>query len=361
MDSSIDATAVAAHYEPDEKYWFSDGNIILISAKPSRGFCVHRGVLAKHAQFFKDLHEVARAEEEKPELPLTDSADEIKHFLGYIYEIRYFVPCSKAVAFKDLLEAMLHMGRKYLCQSLKDDISQHLRKIYDSSRKRPKEALTPQAKSLIPDENANDHFVYAIRMAQDTPSILPVAFYCAIQDDMAACLKRQTLLHPDDGARLISGRERFSEEVSRVLRAPSQPADRRTYACLVPRPIGIHTLEGDLQYLADRMAPRAQRCNKECLSGRLNALDALGNVQGRDIFMSERVPAREIHHLVQTKSGPVPDDKLCSSCYDEWCATEKANLNALWEKLPSLFGLDPWEEPKVQAQAEVRRFIIGMR
>lgn len=65
-----------SHYTKDEKLWFSDGNIILLSSEPnSFGFRVHRGFLAVNTEFFKDVGQ------DVAEMKLADSAEELRDFL----------------------------------------------------------------------------------------------------------------------------------------------------------------------------------------------------------------------------------------------------------------------------------------
>ena len=74
-------------YTEDEKLWLKDGNIILVSAQPNRkGFKVHRSFLALNAEFFSDLDNFARPDASgAQELELTDSTEDLTHFLYSLY------------------------------------------------------------------------------------------------------------------------------------------------------------------------------------------------------------------------------------------------------------------------------------
>lgn len=85
--------------EPD--LWFEDGNIILVSAQPNpTGFRVHRSLLARNSEFFRDMFQLARPEDDVgglesstglqcTVLPLMDSAPDIQTFLNMIYTVGY--------------------------------------------------------------------------------------------------------------------------------------------------------------------------------------------------------------------------------------------------------------------------------
>ena len=72
----------------DNKLWFDDGNIVLVA--DNRAFCVHRSMLIRDSQVFKDLFELSQPslEEELDGLPMVrlhDSPHELADLLHVIY------------------------------------------------------------------------------------------------------------------------------------------------------------------------------------------------------------------------------------------------------------------------------------
>lgn len=73
------------------EFWFEDGNIVLVAE--GAGFCVHRGVLSRHSEVFRDMFLVPQpAEGEEtiegcPVVRLTeDGAEEVALVLEILYD-----------------------------------------------------------------------------------------------------------------------------------------------------------------------------------------------------------------------------------------------------------------------------------
>ncbi len=93
--SEEDASTGSGYTIKDADIWFNDGNIILVSAE-STGFRVHRSVLARNAEFFRDMLQLAHPEPEEDAspaestvLPLEDSTNDLKVFLNALYTLGY--------------------------------------------------------------------------------------------------------------------------------------------------------------------------------------------------------------------------------------------------------------------------------
>jgi hypothetical protein len=72
-------------------HWFDDGNIILEAG--GKLFKVHRGVLSKNSGIFKDMFGLPQPPEQFtiedcPIVNLSDSEEDVHHFLNVIY-----IPC----------------------------------------------------------------------------------------------------------------------------------------------------------------------------------------------------------------------------------------------------------------------------
>jgi hypothetical protein len=70
-------------------FWFSDGNIILISGKAA--FKVHQGNLARHSEVFNDLFSIAQPQDQElldgcPWVELHDCPSDMLFFLKALYD-----------------------------------------------------------------------------------------------------------------------------------------------------------------------------------------------------------------------------------------------------------------------------------
>lgn len=71
-----------------DQHWFEDGNIILLAGNVA--FKVHRSLLCRHSQVFKDLFELSQPSDEEemegvPAVSLHDSPHELSDLLDMIY------------------------------------------------------------------------------------------------------------------------------------------------------------------------------------------------------------------------------------------------------------------------------------
>ena len=86
--------------EPHEGIWYEDGNVILVAEHTS--FRVHKSILSRHSEFFHDMFklpqpphpegdEAAAADEKCPTIQTSESAQDLAHFLGAMYNSITFV------------------------------------------------------------------------------------------------------------------------------------------------------------------------------------------------------------------------------------------------------------------------------
>ena len=85
---SILSTPTAGEIQKDEKFWFEDGNIVLI-AKDTVAFRVYRGVLARASPIFRDLFSVCRPDDGEsmdgtPVVHLADRPSDLRAFLKFV-------------------------------------------------------------------------------------------------------------------------------------------------------------------------------------------------------------------------------------------------------------------------------------
>ncbi|KIY62438.1 hypothetical protein CYLTODRAFT_494636 [Cylindrobasidium torrendii FP15055 ss-10] len=314
-ESATSETTTTPTYTKDENLWFDDGSIILISAEPNRrGFCVYRGLLARRADFFKDLSENASPDCSSvgaaQELELDDTADHIEHFLNYIFDPRYFTPMAQKTPLP-VLYALLRMATKYLHQELRTAVVMHLHTIYPST------ATPPAPKSFV-DNRPNqapgdsiDPLLYALRMGRecDVPRILPAAFYLAIQGDIMDCVRLAEKFSSDDASRLLRGREKFIAAATRAAMHESLPS---------PIPVTSYTSFGS-----------SHMCRKYA--------------EATDTRWASDLDVKEIFLGALYGKKRKASATLCTACIQKWEEDESAAFAQLWVSLPGIFELAGWE------------------
>ena len=103
--STLDAPSSNANSGPSSlfqrgKPWLEDGNVILVAEHTS--FRVHKSILSRHSEFFHDMFklpqpphpegdEAAAADEKCPTIQTSESAQDLSHFLGAMYNSITFV------------------------------------------------------------------------------------------------------------------------------------------------------------------------------------------------------------------------------------------------------------------------------
>lgn len=84
---------------PHDEIWYEDGNVLLIADAVS--FRVHRSILARHSEFFNDMFKLPQPPQNDtgsddaqcPVVHTSESAEDLGHFLGAIYDSVKSVLC----------------------------------------------------------------------------------------------------------------------------------------------------------------------------------------------------------------------------------------------------------------------------
>lgn len=90
----IEADVVDSSSE-SSRFWFEDGNIIITAQGTS--FKVHRGVLSRHSEVFRDMFLIPQPESTEtapayPVVDLSDTKEEVEYMLSALYDgLRYAV------------------------------------------------------------------------------------------------------------------------------------------------------------------------------------------------------------------------------------------------------------------------------
>jgi len=166
----------------DKEFWFDDGNIVLVVCTDA--FRVHKSVLARSSEIFRDLFTVAQPcsypfIEGCPIVHLSDHPDDVRHLLRALYDgKRFLLGRSEAVAFAEVA-ALLGLGHKYQIDDLRNAALACMKTCFTNDlavwQKFIEQGCSSHMQFLMSDAIA----VVKLARLTDNPSMLPVALICA--------------------------------------------------------------------------------------------------------------------------------------------------------------------------------------
>ena len=198
----------------DGEYWLEDGNIVLVACDTA--FRVYRGLLAAQSSVLAELFNSIPSStgqniyEGCPMVPLSDSPEELRHFLRVLFPKtqRLYVSTHPARSTRshiqhavyhrfysdeeepkvefDQICAVLQLAHKYHVEDVERQALSALKAHYtnDFDTYDDRDEDDPDTLPIAFSECEEIHAIAAIRLAHltGTPSILPTAFYeCCIQ------------------------------------------------------------------------------------------------------------------------------------------------------------------------------------
>ncbi|KAL1700917.1 hypothetical protein EV121DRAFT_213190 [Schizophyllum commune] len=303
--------------------WFDDGNIVLQAENVQ--FRFFKGILAAYSPFFRDVFSVpqptvgADLVEGCPVLRLQEKAADVNYMLSFILEPKSskLTPCAADIV------AALKLGRKYLIADLWGDAVERLRYEFPE---RLDEYQERRDKSMV---------YTRIHFDKDCPG-RPLHLVDAVKD---------------------AGLERILPALChRVL-------EKSTLDTLMHGPTSVARLEDPsmqtrivlLGARAKRPAIRARLMRRAYSEPRTVPSECLSPQRCQDIRRGKLI--RCLQRIEEeTKSvvfRPLPTDgqteqkrPLCWLCAHEMQEKLAAEQQAIWEELPTFFGLPVWGDLK---------------
>lgn len=313
--------------------WFREGTVVLQAGNTQ--FRVYRDVLSLHSKIFKGMFSVSQCSlqdealvEGCPLVRLCDSESDMEDMLRELYSYRsvqlhHTAPLSgrnithACPTFTrphtpdqrprlSYLAAMLRLGKKYFIDDMQFAAANQLRRCFPTTLRAFDES--PPVGQVYAG-SAIDSMVQLLNVAQDTGlwSIMPAALYMSdltveevfegVDLDDGSTL----LLHPDLQKRLLVGRDRLR----------SKQAD------------GI--------YSWTRTNVAGCQDQAKCGSAKQARLLKLTNISLEDAAYFMPWNARW-------------GEGLCSTCIEDAMVTSEVSREGLWEELPSIWGLPPWNQ-----------------
>ncbi|KAH9930974.1 uncharacterized protein B0H18DRAFT_120286 [Fomitopsis serialis] len=183
----------------DEELWFLDGSIVLVAER--RAFRVYHGILLRESTVFSGLLSLPQPDDVNgidgcPLVKLSDSADDLRHLLRFLFNRRYLMPAGEPIAFS-AAAALVQLGHKYQLDIAEAEGLRLLKTVFTTSFRDQPDIIyrsfdssgrqqTVQSVVRYQDRDA----ITAVNLARLTGewSILPTAFYLCCQ------LKAETLV-----------------------------------------------------------------------------------------------------------------------------------------------------------------------
>ncbi|KAF7340554.1 hypothetical protein MSAN_02126900 [Mycena sanguinolenta] len=279
------------------KVWYSDGSVVL-QAETTQ-FRVHASILSAASAVFKDMFQIAQApsnaDSQVEGCPLVqlydDTAQDVELVLGTLYDRTFYKEQEKPFA---LVAAMLRLGQKYEFDQLREDAVSRLERRFPTTLPLFRAGADLSGIAEYPG------LVYdAINLARTAglPSILPAALYAACTSSGKLAEIQKNILHglPRADGKLV---QLTSEDKALCILATTAMLETQ---CGVKTPYFQH---------------------RECIA----AFDNISMFPSV-LRIGSAVPAR-----------------MCKHCTAAAQTSMIAVEQQLWDRLPELFGLQPWKE-----------------
>ncbi|KAJ7099057.1 hypothetical protein C8R43DRAFT_1048701 [Mycena crocata] len=281
--------------------WFSNDTLVIKAGK--KMFRVSKSILAARSTVFQDMlafPQPGGAEGElvdgSPVVILHDSGEDVEVFLRAIFDSSYFMPPPEPTDF-DAAMAILRLSQKYDIPYLHRRALQHL------SCRNPTDL---HHGPYIPDDKPM-RSLHIVTAATEVGALwlLPFAYYLSSTYDPATIISsgvsddvvRKCLIGQTDLVRASMDVGRFSSTF---------PVDQCTTRTM-------------------------------CEHLRKTISSAFFTVVGKQ---QDTLAL----HKWYGKLWEQLRDAMCSPCYAEAYGTYTESLDAVWDRLPAIFGLPPWEE-----------------
>ncbi|KAJ7482274.1 hypothetical protein B0H11DRAFT_2022448 [Mycena galericulata] len=295
--------------------WHADGSVVLQAEMTL--FRVHWSVLSLHSSAFRELRDRPQPPDQYmiescPVIELPDSSRDLRHLLNALYDPLLFSGGSLPFQF---ISGIVRLGRKYGFDKLLAAAVERL--TYENP-------TTLAANDALPGPNASS---YESCQIAPYPGIVFDTITLARANNLHAllpCAYARAVLYAQE---LILDGISYENKVTITLSAMDQRV------CIIGRK---KMLEAQWQHphpwdwlSSDARAPG-------CTDG--DACAAAKKMLLRGALESGTLVVLRRPHSIQVQ--------FCSACHPEYLAEMALGRKELWDKLPTFFGLPPWDELK---------------
>ncbi|KAF5386491.1 hypothetical protein D9757_005839 [Collybiopsis confluens] len=334
----------------NEDFWFNDGNIVLLAG--SFAFKIHRGQLRRHSEFFDGMFDIPQPNEQDtmegcPSVEMTDSPDDLYHFLSALYDGLY--PSFPRPTYFSRLAAVCRLSTKYLVSHLHQQCIERFSLDWPSTLKgwdaRETEALGLQGCYSPRQYTPHPILMIDLSIELHLDKFLPSAFYdlsrygpskimygtqgngsalsSPEQEPRFVCLSNQLFV------RTLHGRERGQRFLLDFL---ANHVEKRR-----PSPRCLYT-----QSPLHPSLLKSHPCIRAFQQIYIDIFRSIGGVSiGRDadpLFTISQAMDR------LTRPGTVEDERtkafICGSCKVDFLVDCSRGREAAWACIPGWFGLE---------------------
>jgi len=325
IHSTVSASTQDLEVVRDEELWYPDGSIVLVAER--RAFRVYHGILLRESTVFSDLLSLPQPEDVNgidgcPLVKLSDSAEDLRHLLRFLFNRRYFMPAGEPIAFS-AVAALVQLGHKYLLDIAEAEGLRLLKTVFTTSlsdqpgiihRGLDSDGWPKIAVSVIRYQDRDA--ITAVNLARLTGewSILPTAFYLCCQ------LQAETLvlgnpradgskdrLSPSDLATCINGKKELMYAHAAAAHAVLYPTEVFT---------------GPDGWFSDCESRRHCKDMRDELFPGIIDTPSFGE------------------NPLWSWEGDIIEDEFCGICHARLVAEAREQVRRAWLRLPKYFGLD---------------------
>ncbi|KAH8827717.1 hypothetical protein DL96DRAFT_1600055 [Flagelloscypha sp. PMI_526] len=305
---------------PVEDMFFEDGNLILQAE--NQVFKIYRGILAAQSSVFRDILSTPQPRKRRSDpsfmdgasvVQVQDSPEDLKYFLKAVFHSQFFPPVPYRTT-TPILVGILRLSTKYDVPSLRTRALQHLATAFPTSLDRL---------SL----NESDGWTFDIVDTAQRLTLTQVAYEVGALWALPIGLHKLSFLLPFDD--LFDGNLASLREDHRRI-------------CLRVHNLHSHHCYSLTTFL---VAPNAtntpyQHCTSPD-SCSLSRYMWLSNIQRLVLLSEPRINPFYIwgdHFWQPYRIG------MCQACVEKDMQTWEIEVKRLWDNMPKLMGLPPWEE-----------------
>lgn len=310
--------------------WYRDGSVVIQAGNVL--FRVYSGILAQHSPFFYDLFSIPQPEHQDlydgvPVVQVTDLAEDFRVFLIAMLDTSYSA-ISIDVGVKPLL-ALLRLSTKYLVHHIRKAVLLTLAKMFPLMAEDRKAATILRKATSLKENKGWEILAANCLRDHDAPFLLPGALLRCSTYPYQSIFDSQEIegvdIHLNDANRR-----------SIILAKPS--IDRYIYA-----QISEFCRETQLRGVSKNCTTK-----QACLTARKSIFQKVQDGLYRQKYAASLLT---ITRILKSQRDSL---NICRHCHEEEeeLALEHPILRNLWNDLPGMFKLPPWEELHKQAAEE---------
>ncbi|KAF8887171.1 hypothetical protein BD779DRAFT_533356 [Infundibulicybe gibba] len=316
--------------------WFDDGTIILSTIVESIGFRLHRSVLVRHSEIFRNMFEVPQphADAEYYEgcqiVQMPDSCADLTHLIKALYDGADFQDRNIEDFFH--LAGVLRLSNKYFIKHLREQAVAYLTRIWSFTLRGHDDMISRALESPLVGNLSYPyvHPLHVLNLAREAnvDIIVPSALYFLSLYSLA------DLLRADHPKLMVDYPSKPSSELSL--------ADIPVYTLMFQYRLDV-AHEFIRQFGSNRTPGPSCSTAADCTRG----FARFGSRLSRSWYMRSSA----LHYMAQASREINHEDTICRHCQRSFQEDVQSYREKVWNNLPSIIGLPSWEDMRTQQLA----------